>query len=83
MSLWLKAQAKAGHHYSVAQINTIPTGVSAVSIVSAFVATSLCMVYPLWAIFSINQFVTAFAVIVLIVWNVPVELHCESRLMAH
>jgi len=76
MGLWLKALRAQGHSYSVAQINTIPTAVSAVSMVSAFIATSLCMVYPLWAIFSINQLVTAFAVIILLIWNVPLDLHC-------
>jgi len=81
MSLWLKDRAKQGHRYSVAQINTIPTGVSAVSIVSAFIATSLCMVYPLWAIFSINQAITAFAVIILIVWNVSIELHFVANML--
>jgi hypothetical protein len=80
MALWLKDQASKYGNYSVPQINTIPTGAQGVSVVTAVVATSLCMVYPLWSIFSIVQSIYMFALVCLLIWNIPVGLHCEPYL---
>ncbi|KAE9372530.1 pantothenate transporter liz1 [Stipitochalara longipes BDJ] len=74
MGLWLKDENLAGAHWTVPQINTIPTGVSAVSIVSTLLLTSLCMLYPLWIIMSINQAILLFACLCLLIWNIPVAL---------
>jgi hypothetical protein len=76
MALWLKDEAKKHNTYSVAQINTIPTGVQAVAVVSAILATSLCMIYPLWVIFTVVSAVLFFSNAVLLAWNVPKALHC-------
>ncbi|KAE9376298.1 MFS general substrate transporter [Stipitochalara longipes BDJ] len=74
MGLYLKSEAgKSGHH--VQQINQIPTGVQAVSAVALLISTSLCMVYPVWIIVTVIQFIILFAVIVLRVWKVPLTLH--------
>jgi hypothetical protein len=75
MGLWLKDQAAKFGNYSVPQINTIPTGAQAVSVVSAILATSLCMVYPIWSIFSIVQLIFGFAVVCLLIWDIPKGLH--------
>ncbi|KAH8678939.1 major facilitator superfamily domain-containing protein [Tricladium varicosporioides] len=75
MGLWLKDEAKKHGTYSVAQYNTIPTGVQGVSIISAILATSLCMIYPLWLILSIVSSILLFSNVVLLVWNVPKDLH--------
>ncbi|KAF2792617.1 MFS general substrate transporter [Melanomma pulvis-pyrius CBS 109.77] len=76
MALWLKDLAKKyPGAYSVPQINTIPTGAQGVSVVAALLATSLCMIYPLWSIFSIVQTIYMFANIILLVWVVPKGLH--------
>ena len=77
MGLWLKDENSAGAHWTVPQINTIPTGVSAVSIVSTLLLTSLCMLYPLWIIMSINQAILLFACLCLLIWNIPVALKCK------
>jgi hypothetical protein len=78
MALWLKDEnAKGHHHWTVPQINTIPTGVQGVSVVVTILCTSLCMVYPLWTVFSVVQGCTLFAIVVLRIWNVPMGLHCE------
>jgi hypothetical protein len=76
MGLWLKDQAAKGYSWTVPQINTIPTGVSAVSVVFTILATSLCMIYPIWIIYSVNQFILMFAVITLLIWEVPDGLKC-------
>lgn len=78
MGLWLKDQAIKFGTYSVPQINTIPTGAQGVSIIAALLATSLCMVYPLWAIFTIVQAIYMIANISLLVWNIPRGWHCGS-----
>lgn len=75
MTLWLKDLAEKYGTYSVPQINTIPTGAQGVSIVTTILATSLCMVYPTWAIFSVVMTVFMFANICLMVWNIPTVLH--------
>lgn len=77
MALWLKDQAAKFHNYSVPQINTIPTGAQGVSVVAALLATSLCMIYPLWSIFSVVQTIYLIANILLLVWVIPKGLHCE------
>jgi hypothetical protein len=77
MALWLKDQAAKFHNYSVPQINTIPTGAQGVSVVAALLATSLCMVYPLWSIFSIVQTIYLIVNILLLVWVIPKGLHCK------
>lgn len=78
MALWLKDQAaKFPGSYSIPQINTIPTGAQGVSVVAALLATSLCMIYPLWSIFSIVQTIYLIANILLLVWFIPKGLHCE------
>ncbi|KEF62305.1 uncharacterized protein A1O9_00277, partial [Exophiala aquamarina CBS 119918] len=74
-ALWLKDQASKYGNYTVPQINTIPTGAQGVSVVTAVVATSLCMVYPLWSIFSIVQSIYMSAIVCLLIWNIPVGLH--------
>jgi hypothetical protein len=61
--------------YTVPQINTIPTGAQGVSVFAALLATSLCMVYPLWSIFSIVQAIYIVANISLLVWNIPKGWH--------
>lgn len=69
-----------GHHrWTIPQINTIPTGVQGVSVVVTVIATSLCMIYPVWIILTINQAITLFAIIALLVWNIPMAFKCESR----
>lgn len=78
MALWLKDQAAKFHNYTVPQINTIPTGAQGVSVVAALLATSLCMVYPLWSIFSIVQTIYLIANVLLLVWGIPKGLHCKS-----
>ncbi|KAH6658422.1 vitamin H transporter [Truncatella angustata] len=74
MALWLKDQATKYGTYTVQQINTYPTGNSAVSVVTAIFATSLCMVYPTWIIFLIVQAIYLFCNICMMVWDIPVGL---------
>jgi hypothetical protein len=78
MAIWLKdLKEKYPGAYTVPQINTIPTGAQGVSVFAALLATSLCMVYPLWSIFSIVQTIYIVANISLLVWNIPKGWHCE------
>ena len=77
MALWLKDLAKKYNTYTVPQINTIPTGAQGVSVITALLATSLCMVYPLWAIFSIVEAIFLFANISLLVWFIPNPMKCK------
>jgi len=77
MGLWLKDQAAKYGNYTVPQINTIPTGAQGVSVVVAVLACNLCMVYPTWIIFTVVQCVFLFANICLMVWDIPVGLHCK------
>ncbi|RDW66824.1 hypothetical protein BP5796_09573 [Coleophoma crateriformis] len=74
MALWLKSEAAHGKGWTVPQINTIPTGVSAVSIVSTVLLTSLCMLYPIGWIITINQWILIFATICMLIWNIPTGL---------
>ncbi|KAN0091676.1 MFS general substrate transporter [Hyaloscypha variabilis] len=76
MGLWLKLETvKHHHHWTVPQINTYPTGISAVSAVALLLCTSLCMVYPIWIIVIAVQCITMFSIIVMLVWKVPLSLH--------
>jgi hypothetical protein len=77
MGLWLKDEAAKWGTYTVAQYNTIPTGAQGVSVIAAVLATSLCMVYPTWIIFSIVETIFLFANICLLIWDIPYDLHCE------
>lgn len=78
MAIWLKdVAAKFPGAYTVPQINTIPTGAQGVSVFAALLATSLCMVYPLWSIFSIVQTIYIVANISLLIWNIPKGYHCK------
>lgn len=77
MGLWLKDEAKKHGTYTVAQINTIPTAVQGLAIISAVLATSLCMIYPLWIISSVVCAILLFCNLVLLAWDVPVGLHCK------
>ncbi|KAJ4295533.1 hypothetical protein N0V90_007546 [Kalmusia sp. IMI 367209] len=78
MALWLKDLATKYHAYTVGQINVIPTGAQGVSVVAALLATSLCMIYPLWTVFSVVQAIFLFANICLLVWDIPKGLHFTS-----
>ena len=80
MILWLKHEADLHGTWTIAQINVIPTGVQAISIVSGILATSLVMIYPIWTAMSFVAAVLLFANIYLLVWDIPVGLHCESSL---
>ncbi|KAI8935149.1 hypothetical protein NX059_007742 [Plenodomus lindquistii] len=76
MAIWLKdLAAKHPGAYTIPQINEIPTGAQGVSVFAAVLATSLCMVYPLWSIFSIVQAIYVVANISLLVWNIPKGYH--------
>jgi hypothetical protein len=77
MGLWLKDEAKKHGTYTIAQINTIPTAVQGLAIISAVLATSLCMIYPLWIISSVVCAILLFCNLVLLAWDVPVGLHCK------
>lgn len=78
MGLWLKSENKNGAHWTVPQINTIPTGVSGISIIATLLLTSMCMLYPLWIIMSVNQAILFFACLCLLIWNIPVGLKCKK-----
>lgn len=82
MALWLKDQATKHGTYTVPQINTIPTGAQGVSVVTAVLATSLCMVYPTWAVFTAVQCLFLFANILLMVWYIPDGLKCRFKVYA-
>ena len=75
----LNATESHHHHWTVQQINQIPTGVQAVSAVALLLSTSLCMVYPVWIIVTVIQFIVLFAMIVLRIWKVPLTLHCRFQ----
>ncbi|KAH8819893.1 major facilitator superfamily domain-containing protein [Xylogone sp. PMI_703] len=81
MALWLKDEATKHGTYTVAQINTIPTAVQGFAIISAILATSLCMIYPLWIVFSVVSAILLFCNLVLLAWDVPVGLHFTANLL--
>jgi hypothetical protein len=68
------------HNWTIQQINQIPTGVQAVSAVALLLSTSLCMVYPVWIIVTLIQLITLFAVVILLIWKVPLVLHCKFEI---
>jgi hypothetical protein len=72
MTLWLKAEG-----YSVEDINIYSTGVQGTAIAIGIIATNLVMVYPVWAIFSVIAATLLFCNICLLVWNIPLGLHCK------
>ncbi|KAL1643114.1 hypothetical protein SLS58_005083 [Diplodia intermedia] len=70
MNLWLKAE-----HYTVPQINKLPTALNAVNIVSSWLGTALAgSVYPAWAVYSVAMAACVFASACMTVWRVPVAL---------
>lgn len=83
MALWLKHEADLNGTWTVAQINTIPTGVQAIAIVAGVLATSLCMIYPIWCVMCVVAAVLFFANLCLLIWDIPIGLHCESQPLIH
>lgn len=81
MALWLKYEKDNFGAFEQWQVNVYPTGVQAVAIVTGILTTSLCMVYPLWAILSVVCGILLFSNISLLVWNIPRGLKCESLLL--
>ncbi|KAF5487717.1 Pantothenate transporter liz1 [Colletotrichum siamense] len=75
MALWLKHEADLNGTWTVAQINTIPTGVQAIAIVAGVLATSLCMIYPIWCVMCVVAAVLFFANLCLLIWDIPLGLH--------
>jgi hypothetical protein len=78
MGLWLKDMTNKHGTYSIPQINYIPTGAAAVSVVSAIICSSLCLLYPIWAVFSVVQGITLFGLISLLVWDIPYDHKCTT-----
>ncbi|KXH50347.1 vitamin H transporter [Colletotrichum simmondsii] len=81
MALWLKHEATLHGTYTVAEINVIPTGVQAISIVAGVVATSLCMIYPIWAVMCVVAGILFFANVCLLIWDIPTGLHFAAYYM--
>ena len=77
MALWLKYELKLHKTYSLEQVTNLPTGAQAVSIVAGILATSLCMIYPIWLIFTIVAIIFLFGLVVLLIWHVSLALHCK------
>lgn len=77
MILWLKDEADRNGTYTIEQINQIPTGVQAVSIVAGISATSMVMVYPFWAVMSVVGGILFFANLCQVAWDIPTGLHCK------
>ncbi|KAM0275865.1 hypothetical protein ACHAQH_007337 [Verticillium albo-atrum] len=75
MIVWLKYQADTYSTWTIAEINIIPTGVQAVAITAGILATSLCMVYPIWVVISVVASVLFFANACLLAWDIPTGLH--------
>ncbi len=48
-----------------------------VAVVSGILATSLCMIYPIWAVFGVATTTLLFCNICLLVWEIPIGLHCK------
>ncbi|KAI0860068.1 major facilitator superfamily domain-containing protein [Xylaria cubensis] len=71
MALWLKYEKDNFGAFEQWQVNVYPTGVQAVAIVTGILATSLCMVYPLWAILSVVCGILLFSNVSLLIWNIP------------
>jgi hypothetical protein len=76
MTLWLKAEG-----YTVEQINVYSTGVQGTAIAIGILATNLVMVYPIWVIFSIISGTLLFCNVCLLIWDIPLGLHCKLLLV--
>lgn len=83
MALWLKDEATKHGTYTIEQINLIPTGVQGVAIVTGVLATSLVMIYPMWIVFSVVTSMLLFANVCLLIWEIPLSLHCELQPIRH
>jgi hypothetical protein len=79
MQLWLKYEATTYGRYTIQQVNQLPTAAQGVALVSAIILSSLCMIYPVWAMLTIIQAVTLFGMICLLVWNIPYDLKCKFK----
>lgn len=77
MSLWLKAE-----DYSVAEINQLPTPVSAITIVTSWLGTTLAAIYPTWVIYTIASAFCLFSTLCMIIWNIPRTLKYVAHNLA-
>ncbi|GME65909.1 Vitamin h transporter [Neofusicoccum parvum] len=66
MNLWLKSE-----HYSVPQINKLPTALNAITIVSSWLGTTLAAIYPAWIIYTGAMASCVFSCICMTVWRIP------------
>ncbi|EOD52842.1 putative vitamin h transporter protein [Neofusicoccum parvum UCRNP2] len=66
MNLWLKSE-----HYSVPQINKLPTALNAITIVSSWLGTTLAAIYPAWTIYTGAMASCVFSCICMTVWRIP------------
>ncbi|KAI1866164.1 uncharacterized protein JN550_007853 [Neoarthrinium moseri] len=69
MNLWLKAEG-----YSVVQINQLPTGINAGSIVASWLGSTLASIYPSWVIYTIASAAVVFSTACMTVWYIPTAL---------
>jgi hypothetical protein len=76
MTLWLKDEG-----YTVEQINIYSTGVQGTAIAIGIVATNLVMIYPIWVIFSTIAATLLFCNVCLLIWDIPLGLHCKFLLV--
>ncbi|ETS80960.1 hypothetical protein PFICI_08489 [Pestalotiopsis fici W106-1] len=75
MNIWLKYEADTHGTYTIPQVNIYPTGVQGVAIVTGILATSFCMVYPLWAVMTVVASCLLFSNVCLLIWDIPLGLH--------
>ncbi|OAA64319.1 Major facilitator superfamily domain, general substrate transporter [Niveomyces insectorum RCEF 264] len=66
MNLWLKAE-----HYSVVQVNQLPTGIYGINIVASWLGTTLAAIYPTWIIYTIVEVCCVFSTICMVIWKIP------------
>jgi MFS transporter, ACS family, pantothenate transporter len=66
MNLWLKDQG-----YSVQDVNQLPTIVFAITIVSAWLGTTLAAIYPAWVIYTAVEVCLLFSGLCMIIWDIP------------
>ena len=69
MNLWLKSE-----HYSVVQINKLPTVIYGINIVASWLGTTLAAIYPPWIIYTVVEACCIFSTICMIVWDIPTGL---------
>ena len=81
MAIWLKYEADKNGTYTIEEINLIPTGVQGVAIVTGILATSLVMIYPIWIVFTVVSLILLFSNVCLLVWEIPLGLHCKPLLL--